>query len=659
MNPINNQNPVIEPDDVDEPSVDDAFIEQIEQQVIESAKNIVEPAGAMVVEPLKPFANNLNDTQPQAPVEPSQVVVTIVPEQDGSVQSGITNQTVVNSGEQNISQPVQPVAPVQPPRPPEGTPLQQNYPQQPPMPQLPQSPQFYGPQPQVVQPGQFGQAPQMFQSNQAPQQPVAPQPFNATQAPLQNFQQPTILMGSVDVPATTNQFNPNFNPPKPPSKKKYLIGGLVGMFVVLSGVAAFLFLIYLPNLPQNVWNTGMTRTGKQVSLITKKINEPASKAKIEKNKITLKGTFDISDANYSVNLDSKLDKANSNSTAKVKADSKDGKNSLNIDAEVNTKAIENAMYPNIYFKISGFSSLGLDSLMPGVNNYDGKWIAAEQDYLKQFESKTTTDSKQKNITEEDVLSIMNDANIVTQQFVFTNDQTKAIMTKTSFKGTEKSENITANHYTAKLNAENVKSYCTAMVDKMSANASVKKISGQTDADFAKYVQDAKDECSKAKPYDKDFDIWIDKKFKLFHKIRLYEDVEKNNEQTKTDKAQCLKDMGADGQTMCAYFDEQIESGERYQEIGQVLKSRDEFVMFVGGNANTDKDKSKYRMELSVNAKTLVVGGTMKASSDSANNKYTLDLNISTEPYNGEINTEKPAGAIPIKQVLDTLKIGTN
>ena len=486
--------------------------------------------------------------------------------------------------------------------------------------------------------------------------PSAPAP---TVVPtVYGVQTPAMVMGGVDngapLIANINTIDPY---QKPSHKKKFILFGGLGAFLLVGGTAAFAFLWYIPNMPNNVWNTGFNRTGDQVDFVIKKLDDPKSLTTLEKNQVTLKGSLKMDTASYGIDLNTKYDKTNTNSTVKVDAASQEKDGTYNINAELRTQVITDAIFPNIYFKISGFSSLGLDSVYPNVNKYDGKWIAVEQDYLKQFEGDNATKKGQENVTQKDVMSIVNDANTVSQEYVFTSDTKKAVVQKVSFVGTEKSEGITANHYKAKLNETNVKAYCNAMVDKLSQNASVKKISTQTDEEFAKTVKEEKDSCDKTKVSGETFDLWIDKSIKVLHKVRLYEDLNKQNAELDAQKTKCMVNAGKYSASACSYYDEAKETGEKYQEFGQVFKSKDQIVLFAGTKSATNKDKSQARADIIVNSKALSVSGTVKASSENTDSKYTIDLTMKTEPYTGDVDGSKPAGAIPLQQVLDSLGQG--
>lgn len=511
------------------------------------------------------------------------------------------------------------------------------------------------PQPQMPQPPQpVPYTPLVQQANpQAQQSMQPPQPAEPTQA---------VIGGIFD---TTPQQAPPTSiplgqvPPAKKSKKKFVIAGAVGAFLLLA-VSAFTFLYYIPNTPNQVWANGLTNTGKEADAFLKTLSEPDAFKSLEKNQITVKGTAEFGKNTYSINADSKVDATKSDSGLSVSGKDESGK-TYKLDAKVKTVLPDNATFPNIYFMVSGLTSLGLDdAIVPGASKYENKWIAVEQDFFKQFLGQDEKTQDNKNITQNDVTSVLKDINTVAKEYVFTNNPKKAVIEKTNFVATEKSEGITANHYKAKLNAENVKSLCKATVEKLSNNASFKRIVGSDSESFKTYKEDSLKSCDETETNTSEFDIWFDKKFKIIHKVRNYEDFNKAADQRAKDKVQCLKDSEkyGDGPEFCSYQDEFAVSGEAYTEYGQVFNGKDQFMFFAGGKATTTKEKSDTRIELTVNTKTLKLGGKVTYTDEPqpSGDKTNVSLTITTEPFTGDVNATKPAGAIPLQQVLDALNL---
>ncbi len=578
--------------------------QQLEQQATEAAKNIITPT-VSTVQPDSPPMQPITTPPVAAPQSP-QIITPAAPQPTEQAQSSMV--TPILKGDQvSASASVEPITPIT----------------------------------------------------------TVPQTVGFTAPPQPSSGMPPIVMGSVDNPIV---------PPSPPGqkplggngkKKKVILASSLSALAFAGIVSAFMFLWYIPNQPNNVWSTGLSRTGKQFDVLLEKFQDEEALKKLEKSAFTVKGSLTMDAQNYSVDVDSKYDPKNSASTVKIAGSGSQAENNFAIDAEVRTQLVTDAVFPNIYFKLSGFSSLGADTLFPGITQYDNKWIAVEQDFLKTLSEGTAPVNGQENLTEKDVMSIAADLNVVSKEYLFTDDVNKAVIQQTKFIATEESEGIKANHYKAKINAANARTYCASVVDKLSQNAAVKKIVSLPDQEYAAEVQKQKDECSKTTIDETEFDIWVDKKIKVLHKVRQYEDLEKAKKEAEAEKAKCEADMLEYGDMIwsegsagvCSYYEDRIETGERYTEFGQVFKNKDSVLLFAGSKSATNKDTSNARGEVVINVKDLSAEGSIKASAE-GNNKFNLDVTLATKPFDGTVDASKPEGAIPIQQLIDSLGLNS-
>lgn len=442
-------------------------------------------------------------------------------------------------------------------------------------------------------------------------------------------------------------------------RKKVMIAGGSGVGVALA-LVLFVFGFYVPNKPENVWRTGMDRTGDQMTAMITKLEDPKALAQLEKSKITAQGSIDLDGQKATLSLDTKADDTKSDSTAQLNA-TISGMPEIAITAALKTQLPDNALLPNLYFKVSGIGELGLDGFIPGISAYENKWIAVEQDFLKQFEStlSSQTTASAQPMTQADIVSIAKDVNAVSQEYIFTSDPEKAVIQLDEFIATEESEGIKANHYKAKLDTDNLAEYCTALGDTLLKNEAVKDndlLGGIDAAEIKRQCDTAGDDLATNK-----FDLWMDKKHKLFHKVRFSEDLDAQAEKIEEDKQKCIADFrdnpdpqGLASDAYCSYNDDMIETGEIYTEFGQVYKGDDTFELFMNAIEDTNKSQSDARIELTVNAKDLTIDGNMSFSTKSEYVNMEGELTIETEPYDGEIDASKPTDAIPIQQVIDAL-----
>lgn len=454
-----------------------------------------------------------------------------------------------------------------------------------------------------------------------------------------------------------------------PKKSKRKLLFIIIPIIILVVMAAYFFGFYWPNTPQNVWNTGLGRSGKQFSAIIDKLSDKDALMAYEKTAIKLEGTIEVDGQKVQLNIDTNYDATKSDTKAAVQSNSNDLP--LQLEAKVKTNLPQDALLPNAYFNISGFKDLGLDGFIPGINKYDGKWVAVEQDFLKQFEENLNAQPEDDATgpSYEEVISVVNDFNSVTQQYVFNADPNYSVLMLEDFIGTEDSEGIKANHYKAKINNENTTKYCVALIDKLAANQTVKKYYGLDGEDYDKQVQEQKDDCvntDEEANNNETFDIWFDKKYKLLHKIRVYADNESFIKTLQDQKKQenyydCLSNATKSDQECQAILKEpvdiEVDLGTEYTEFGQIYSSKNEILMFANYKKENKDDNTNLRLELNVNTDNLAFGGSMALTSKSEYSDTKMNIKITTEPYSGEVDGTKPSGAIPIQEMLKDL-LGT-
>ncbi len=478
-------------------------------------------------------------------------------------------------------------------------------------------------------------------------------------------------------PTTTGSFGGPAGPASVPQwsptgeksgKRKKIIISTAAIAALLLGGAGFVFGYYIPNKPENVWKTGLSRTGQEFDALVEKLSDPATFETLNKNKVSITGSGEINGDKFDLSMDSVYDQTKSDSSINVGAEIKDRpEDGYDVNVKVKTDAVEGSVWPNVYFNISGLSSFGLDSYLPGLLEYEGKWISVEQDFYDQFldDGDDSEAEEQKNLTQQDMVSILKDVNEVTKEYVFTEDTNKSIFVMGQFVGTEDSEGIKANRYKATIHEANATNYCKALVDKIYANETYRKIYPVDEANLSKEIEDQKKSCEpvekdeKTYPsYKEEFDIWIDKKYKMLHKVRLTTDLEGRTSYYNKKKTECMANYSQydfeDSDSFCDYYDDLIETGESYEEVGQIYSGDNQIKLFMNSKKDTDKNKSGARADLNIQLEGLLIDGKVVYSSDTEDNKSNIEVNIKTEPYSGEVDANKPEGAIPLMDVYRKL-----
>ncbi len=504
------------------------------------------------------------------------------------------------------------------------------------VPQVQPTPQFSQPEPVVFAPSQ----PQATFPAATP--PLEPQPTAPTQlqTPPQAAPQQPYMPANANVPPTPAQqppiqTNPNPSPLFSPysaasstgggkrgKKKLFAIGGATLTILLLT--SGFVFGYYLPNKPDNVWKTGLSRTGKAVDKLVVGATEEKKLESYKKSEMMATIEASSKDFNYSGSFTTKFDSTKADGGLRVTLNEA-GKPAGDVRLDFLSELPEQSQLPNIYFKYAGLKTLGIDTLMPELTAYENKWIAVEEAYLKSIGATTSTkeEVEKEQITSADVAEFARAVSSVTSEYVLSGKTDKAIFRQKSFVGKEKVDSLDVYHYKVGVDKEHAKQYCKALIEKIYATNAIKKVPGVDKDNPTKEKDPAISDCQKSvdeglKEED-EFDMWIDAKYKLIHKVRF------------TD----------------------TENKKTYIDLGQTYKGGDNFSLFV--TYHDDDGQTDVNLALDTSIKSNATKGTITVKGGKEE-RYEVKVTLEAKPYSGDIKIEKPAGAIPIKEVLDKLGV---
>ncbi len=414
---------------------------------------------------------------------------------------------------------------------------------------------------------------------------------------------------------------------KPRSKKMWLLVAGAGLGVVLLAGGG-VFGLYLPNTPDNVWKTGLNRSGDALNSLVQTATTD-DKLKLYSQTSNLKGTVDVEAAGmtFKGSLDTAFDKTSLQSglNATLKAEA----NNLTINADALSKLPEGSVIPDIYFRLSGFKDLGLDQLVPGVSDYDGQWIAIKGDYLKSIAGSYFTDPSlnsgvSKQPTAKEIAEAVRITSDVAQDYVFTTDADKAVLVQKSFVGKEQADGMTLYHYKAGVNQTHAAAFCTALETKLMDTAAYKKLAGQTTAEMAEakknIPKDCKTQAGDTEISNQQFDLWIDKAYKLVHKIRIADTHVSN----------------------------------AYTEFGQTYKGGDKLSLFTNFHNGNDHTDGTLTIDTDLHANSTKAVLDMQGTGDS---KWTVKATLNATSSAKPVEVTLPTNAIPVQEVLDKLGMG--
>lgn len=404
-------------------------------------------------------------------------------------------------------------------------------------------------------------------------------------------------------------------------KRPAVIGGVLAVLLLAGG--GYVFGYYIPNKPENVFKTGLSRTGIAADKLTT--------AGMAKDKLTTMKNIDFS-GNLSVEgpgvkQSGSFSTRYSDTTSDTTVTYNPGGGVKSLSAQALTQLDKGQKYPDIYFRLTGFADLGLDQFVPGIGQYDNKWINISPAYLQSIIPAQDTTPQPKDVptfTPDDGAALTKVVVDTTRQYVFTNDPDKAVLINKGFKGTETIEdNIAANRYTVSINKAHAKDYCKALITNVTNAPAFKDIPGvPTGTDLATDRDDAITSCRQnidKNIKDSDtFDMWVGRKSKLINKIRVTDDKDSTT----------------------------------YADFGQTYTSGSKLPLFA--TFHSGKDKYDAKLKLNVDMDTSTTDGSLAANFDEEGQKWTVDAGFSFKPDSKDITITKPKDAIPVQQVLQAI-----
>lgn len=421
-------------------------------------------------------------------------------------------------------------------------------------------------------------------------------------------------------PASPAADMPMVPAPKKSKKKLFIIIGSIVALILL--VLAYIFFIFIPSKPENVFKTGLNRSGFIVKLISDQANKPENTKKLEKT--AFKGTISYTgnESSLSGTLDAKFNNTNANAKLTGKFNEKgQPEKTISIDT-ISTSDPKNPL-PDIFVKVIGIKALQLDESIPGISDYEGKWLTIDKSvWEKAGLSNESSLSNQSSLSSEDSAQLSKVIIDVTREFVLTADPKKAVFENRKYIGKEKTEGITAHRYVVGFNKQNTQSYCEKLLNSVYDTKAFSKITDAKASEIANLKKDTTKNCQNfvmnSIKSDSQFEMWVNSSSKLIYKVRI----------------------------------KSKDSPKNYLDIGNTTKGRDQITLFA--NYYSDSPKSVLKFKLTTDVPSSKTSGSITYSDDNKNNfKATIEF----APYDGKIDSKAPAGAVPASEVIDKI-LGT-
>ena len=468
------------------------------------------------------------------------------------------------------------------------------------------------------------------QSPLAAQPPQTVQPADLPQVSAQN----PAPGPKPDLPQNPDGSKPIFpsDSSSPPSSgrvlnKKLILLILIPLLLVLLA-AGYVFGYYIPNRPENAYKTGLDRSGDALQMIVDKATQQQTYDNFKKSEITANLDINSGGQNVKGDFKAKFDGSKMDTDLNVNFPNGDSQ-TASLGLSILSEKADGKEFPDTYFNLRGIKALGVDLFLPGINKYDNKWVEISSDYIASLAKQSGVEPNQPDNTGnyptfDEISSLIRDVYGVTNEYVLTSDPNKAVLVNKQYLGKEEVEGVNTFHYEVGINKDHYKAYCEAVSNVLLNSPAPKKFLNLKDEQIEQEKQKIAENCQKDSESIKDedtFEMWVDTKYKLIKKVRIYSSKENKGE---------------------------------YYELGQNYDGSDKVSLFFA----TVSDKGGFSSKTTITT-DLNVGessGEFTFSGGTAPDNYDGKVTLSAKPLSEDFTITKPSKTTSIDKILKEIGI---
>lgn len=403
-------------------------------------------------------------------------------------------------------------------------------------------------------------------------------------------------------------------PPQKPSRRKlFVIVGAATVFV--AGLATYAFAYYLPNKPENVWQSALSRTGEGYQRLV----DYASSDKVAKRYKTadVEGAFTYDSEGFATDGTIKASMDDKNGT--FSADMGLGITRLTLDGVVKDAA--NSDSPDLYVKTGGIKGLGALYGLPQLDSLDGQWITLDHSFFDSFIQGSESVAFGMP-TDEDVTGAAEVLGRVSNKYLFTADKSNAVLAMREYVGKEQVDGKETMHYKVAVNKTNLTRYLEELgteLDKTTLNDWAQSSYSKSLSELLELeeAQKAAGRLNGSEP----IDAWVNTKTKMLRQVRFAD-----TKQPDTNYAELIFDY---------------DGGDELPFGLNVRSTVDE----------TDVTAS-FDLTLNMDTDIMTLKGDIKDDAETTKSTGSFDLTI--KPGSGDVAAEVPAGAISLSEALNMI-----
>ncbi len=406
------------------------------------------------------------------------------------------------------------------------------------------------------------------------------------------------------------------------SKLPLIIGGVL---LLVAALAGFVFGYYLPNQPENVYSAGIERTGDAVEELVVQATHIEQLEELSLMELTgdIKVTGD--GMAFEGDFTSRFDDGKSDSSFIISMSGDSADQRLEMGANIITDIAEGSQFPDIFFQVRGLEALGADMFLPGISNYENRWIHVNADYIKEAleDMEIDGDDAFDDIRPEDFADAARTAAAITNKYVFSSGE-NAVVELEEFTGEEDFDDIRTFRYDVSINVDNARAYCVELSEAMIETELYRKIDGADEERRTTLKEDARTSCDELSDddfTDTDITMWVDRRTKLIHKVRFSE----------------------------------ASNRDSYIEFGQRYAGGDDIEVFVA--AELPEENQSFVFTVYFNIDTNVTTGRLTVDDTSSANPYNVEANMEVKPFDASVEIQRPGDAVPIETIIDEIMTG--
>ena len=398
-----------------------------------------------------------------------------------------------------------------------------------------------------------------------------------------------------------------------------IVVAVIILLLISGGAIGYVMAFYLPNRPENVWRTSITRSGEAFDKMAIAYTEKEKLDEFKKTELSMNVQYRSGQNKLSGGFSVKFDETKINGDGKLSYEV-DGQK-VDLVAKIMSEIAQGSDFPNTYFKLSGFAPLGLDSILPGISELDDKWIGVESDFLGSLNiTLPQSEAAAESVTNEDVAELVRSISAMSNNYLFSNSSENSVLIMDSFVGKEKlSDGQDTYHYKVKVDEDNAIEYCKALVETIFETSIYKKLPSFNPETIKVDKNSSLEQCQESWGEElqgwETFDLWVESRYKLIHKIRVKDTSNK----------------------------------DAYVEIGQNYKGGDEVSMFV---QYYDKDKQVGGLTINSNLGSNTTTAEFDYTTEEEGEDMFVNILVTAKPHNGTIDVIKPEGTIMIQDILN-------